>query len=122
MRDPDGSPAQAHRKIAKLQIFFEQYEKQQKPARYVMLILDKLPDGTCRALYWSRYGSATGVLTERLDRASVFDTPEHAQQAFDNDGGDSFLQGENGDSLTYDKTLCDGAGDYTYERYIIKIK
>lgn len=67
MRDPDGGSVHAHRKIAKLQILFEQYEKQQRPARYVMLILDKLPDGTCRAFYWSRYGNGgAGTLCRNI--------------------------------------------------------
>ena len=93
-----------------------------KKNRYVMLILDMLPDNTCRMFFWSRYGNAgAGTLTTQISRASVFDTPEHAQQAFDNDGGDSYLQQENGDVLTYDKTLCDGFGDYTYERFVIKL-
>lgn len=116
--EPDGTPCAAHAKVARLQNYLE---NMQKKRRYVMIILDEQPDKTTRLFYWSRYGSATGVLTTKLERASVFDTPENAQRAFDDDGGDSFLQQENGDSLTYDKTLCDGAGDYTYERYILEI-
>lgn len=116
--EPDGTPCAAHTKVARLQNYLE---NMQNKRRYVMIILDGQLDGTCRLFYWSRYGSATGVLTTKLERASVFDTPENAQRAFDDDGGDSFLQQENGDSLTYDKTLCDGAGDYTYERYILEI-
>ena len=116
--EPDGTPCAAHAKVARLQNYLE---NMQKKRRFVMIILDEQPDKTTRLFYWSQYGSATGVLTTKLERASVFDTPENAQRAFDDDGGDSFLQQENGDSLTYDKTLCDGAGDYTYERYILEI-
>lgn len=121
MRDPDGGSVQAHRKIARLQILFEQYEKQQRPVHYVMLILDKLPDGTCRALYWSRYGNGgAGTLCRNISGASIFESAESCQRAFDRDGGDSYLQQENGDKLTYDKSAGD-AGDYTYERFILKI-
>lgn len=121
MRDPDGGSVQAHRKIAMLQILFEQYEKQQRPARYVMLILDKLPDGTRRAFYWSRYGNGgAGTLCRNISDAFTFKNADSCRRAFDDDGGDSYLQQENGDILTYDKTRGD-AGDYTYERYILEI-
>ena len=121
MRDPDGCSVHAHRKIARLQILFEQYEKQQRPARYVMLILDKLPDGTCRALYWSRYGNGgAGTLCRYISGASIFNSADACARAFDNDGGDSYLQQENGDKLTYNKAAGDG-GDYTYERFILEI-
>lgn len=107
----------AHTKIARLQNYLE---NMQNKRRFVMIVLDEQPDKTTRLFYWSRYGSATGVLTTRLGKASVFESADDCERAFDNDGGDSFLQQENGDSLTYDKTRGD-AGDYTYERYILEI-
>lgn len=115
--EPDGTPCAAHEKVARLQNYLE---NMQKKRRFVMIILDKQPDKTWRLFYWSRYGSATGVLTTKLERASVFESADACERAFDNDGGDSFLQQENGDSLTYEKILGD-AGDYTYERYILEI-
>ena len=117
-KDNDGAPLPAHTKIARLQNYLE---NMQNKRRFVMIILDEQPDKTTRLFYWSRFGSATGVLTQKIERASVFESADACERAFDNDGGDSFLQQENGDSLTYDKTLCDGAGDYTYERYILEI-
>lgn len=116
--EPDGTPCAAHEKVAKLQNYLE---NMQKKRRFVMIILDEQPDKTTRLFYWSRYGSATGILTQKLERASVFESANDCEQAFNNDGGDSFLQSENGDSLTYDKTLCGGVGDYTYGRFILEI-
>ena len=84
--------------------------------KYIMMILDALPDTTTRIWYWNRQRG----LTQSIRAATRFDTADDCQRAFDDDGGDSFLQGENGDILTYDKNAGD-MGDYTYERYIVTI-
>ncbi len=117
--EPDGTPCAAHTKVARLQNYLE---NMQKKRRFVMIILDGQLDGTTRLFYWSRFGNhGAGTLCRDISRASVFESADACERAFDNDGGDSYLQQENGDMLTYDKTLCDGAGDYTYERYTLEI-
>lgn len=117
-KDNDGAPLPAHTKIARLQNYLENMQKER---RFVMIVLDGQPDGTSRLFYWSRYGNGgAGTLTQNIKDASIFKSADACERAFDNDGGDSYLQQENGDSLTYDKTRGD-AGDYTYERYILEI-
>lgn len=117
-KDNDGAPLPAHTKVARLQNYLENMQKER---RFVMIVLDGQPDGTSRLFYWSRYGNGgAGTLTQNIKDASIFKSAKDCENAFDNDGGDSYLQQENGDILTYDKTRGD-AGDYTYERYILEI-
>lgn len=117
-KDNDGAPLPAHTKVARLQNYLE---NMQNKRRFVMIILDEQPDKTTRLFYWSRFGNhGAGTLCRDISRASIFESADACERAFDNDGGDSYLQQENGDILTYDKTRGD-AGDYTYERYILEI-
>ena len=85
--------------------------------KYIMMVLDGLPDGTSRIWWWNCHDG----LSQNINKATRFATAKDCEIAFDDCGGDSFLQGEHGDILTYDRTLCDGFGDYTYERFIIEI-
>lgn len=117
-KDNDGAPLPAHTKVARLQNYLENMQKERL---FVMIVLDGQPDGTSRLFYWSRYGNGgAGTLTQNIKNASIFKSAQDCENAFDNDGGDSYLQQENGDRLTYNKTRGD-AGDYTYERYILEI-
>lgn len=84
--------------------------------KYIMMVLDYLPDGACRIWWWNCHDG----LSQNINKASRFATAKDCQDTFDDNWGDSFLQSEHGDILTYDRTIG-ACGDYTYKRFIIEI-
>jgi hypothetical protein len=84
--------------------------------KYIMMVLDYLPDGACRIWWWNCHDG----LSQNQNKATRFATAKDCQDTFDDNWGDSFLQGEYGDILTFDRTIGT-CGDYTYKRFIIEI-
>lgn len=84
--------------------------------KYIMMVFDLLPDGTNR-VWWLDYKNG---LTKDMAKATRFDTARQCQDEFDDTWGDSFLQSEYGNVLTFDRCIGTG-GDYTYRRYIVAI-